>query len=135
MKIVLDTNVLMSGIFFGGPPGAILRAWRHGRLQLVLSPEILEEYQRVADELASHYQGTNPRPLLDLLVVHAEIVSGHPLSETVCHDPDDDKFLACAVDGKVNCIVSGDKHLLKQSGYREIVVLSPRAFLDQHLSQ
>ena len=125
----------MSGIFFGGLPGAILRAWRDGQLQLVLSAEILHEYQRVADELASAYQGTNPRPLLDLLVVHAEIVSACPLSQAVCDDPDDDKFLACAVDGKVNCIVTGDKHLLKQSGYREIVVLSPRSFVDQHLGQ
>ena len=52
MKIVLDTNVLVSGIFFSGPPYEILKAWRDGRIGLVISTEILTEYQRVADELA-----------------------------------------------------------------------------------
>jgi AbrB family looped-hinge helix DNA binding protein len=47
VRIVLDTNVLVSGVFFGGPPGRILEAWRDRRIQLVLSPEILGEYQRV----------------------------------------------------------------------------------------
>ena len=125
----------MSGVFFGGPPGKILQAWRHNQLQLALSPEILEEYQHVGDELAARYPGTDMRPFLDLMVVHAEIVLARPLPEAVCDDPDDDKFLACAIATEVECIVSGDKHLLKQSGYRGISVLSPRAFVDQHLDE
>jgi predicted nucleic acid-binding protein len=48
---VLDTNVLISSIFFGGPPFQILKAWRDGRVQLALSPEILEEYYRVSSLL------------------------------------------------------------------------------------
>lgn len=52
MKVVLDTNVVLSGIFFGGVPGRILTAWSEGRVQLVLTPEILDEYRRAGDALA-----------------------------------------------------------------------------------
>ena len=133
MRIVLDTNVLVSGIFFGGPPGEILHAWRSGEVQFVLSPEILEEYQRVGEELASRYQSVDLKPLLDLLMVHAEIVLGVPLPEPVCDDPEDDKFVACALTAGASCIVSGDKHLLKVSGYRGVEILRPRMFVDRYL--
>ncbi len=53
MRIVLDTNVFVSAVFFGGVPGRILEAWRDGRLQLVLSAAILDEYQRVGQALST----------------------------------------------------------------------------------
>jgi len=55
VRVVLDTNVLISGIFFSGPPAQILKGWRQGRLQLLTSPEILAEYARVAAELRSEF--------------------------------------------------------------------------------
>ena len=135
MRIVLDTNILVSGIFFGGPPGRILQAWREGAVQLVLSPEILEEYQEVLDELGASRPGIDVRPLLDSLVVHAELVVGAGLVGRVCDDPDDDKFLACAATAGVTCVVSGDRHLLKVPGYRGIEVLKPRTFVDAYLRE
>ena len=135
MRIVLDTNVFVSGIFFGGPPGKILQAWRHGEVQLVLSPDILEEYREVGEELALRYRGIAVAPFLDLLVIHAEIVLDTPHPEAVCDDPDDDKFLACALAAGVSCIVSGDKHLLRASGHRGIEVLRPRAFVGRYLAE
>ena len=135
MRIVLDTNVLVSGIFFGGPPGEILHAWRSGEVQFVLSPEILEEYQQVGEELAARYEGADLRPFLDLLVVHAEMVVGMPLPEPVCDDPEDDKFVACAVAANVSYIVSGDKHLLRVSGYQGIEIVRPRTFVDENLGR
>ena len=53
MRIVLDTNVLISGIFFSGPPYEILKAWREKRIQFVLSAEIFDEYIRVAEILTT----------------------------------------------------------------------------------
>ena len=53
MRVVLDTNVFVSGVFFGGIPGRILEAWRDARIQLVLSAEILDEYQRVGQTLGA----------------------------------------------------------------------------------
>ena len=55
MKIVLDTNVFISGIFFSGPPSIILQAWRDSKIQIILSKEILEEYQRVAEKSVSNF--------------------------------------------------------------------------------
>jgi putative PIN family toxin of toxin-antitoxin system len=133
VKIVLDTNVFVSGVFFKGPPHEILQWWREGKIQVVLSPEILDEYKEVGQELAARYKGTDLGPLLDLLALHGEIVLVPPLPEPVCTDPDDDKFFACAVAAKVPLIVSGDKHLLAASGYRAINVLRPRAFVAQYL--
>ena len=63
MRIVLDTNVLISGIFFSGPPFEILDAWRRGRLELTTSPEILSEYNRVAHEIQLEFPGIDPQPL------------------------------------------------------------------------
>jgi len=65
MRVVLDTNVLVSGIFFSGPPSRILGAWRHGKLRLVYSPSILDEYERVLAELADEFPNINAQPLWD----------------------------------------------------------------------
>lgn len=92
MKLILDTNVLISGIFFGGPPGKILQAWRDDRFTLVLSPEIFDEYQRVAETLHRKFPTMDLMALLELIVVEAEMVQPDALDEEVCADPDDDKF-------------------------------------------
>ena len=133
LRIVLDTNVFVSGVFFGGPPGKILEAWRDARVRPVLSAEILEEYQRVGVELKGRYAGVDLEPFLALLGVHAEFVEAPALKEPVAADPDDDKFLACALAAGVLLIVSGDRDLLEQSGWRSIRVLKPRAFVDEYL--
>jgi putative PIN family toxin of toxin-antitoxin system len=134
MKVILDTNVLVSGIFFTGPPYQIIKAWHDRKLKLVISPEILEEYQRVGAALAEKFSAIDLGKILDLVTIKAEMVQAQSLSEPVCVDPDDDKFLACALASKCNVIVSGDKHLLDVSGFRDIRVLKPRDFLDEYLA-
>lgn len=134
MRIILDTNVFVSGIFFAGPPHQILEAWRDGKLKLVISPEILEEYQRVGAALAEQFPAVSLKRILELVVIHAEMVSAPPLSGPVCADPDDDKFFACALASKTRNIVSGDKHLLQVSGYQGIQVQKPREFVDDYLA-
>lgn len=134
MRIVLDTNVLMSGIFFGGAPGRILRACQSGQVTLLASPEIVDEYVATADVLSVRYESLPLEAILALVVSRAELWQAPALSEQVCSDPDDDKFIACALAGGAECIVSGDKALRRVSGYRNIPVLSPRQFVDEHLS-
>lgn len=56
------------------------------------------------------------------------------MTEPVCDDPDDDKFLACAIASGTKIIVSGDKHLLRVSGYQGIEVLKPKTFIDVYLT-
>jgi putative PIN family toxin of toxin-antitoxin system len=135
VRIILDTNVVVSGVFFTGPPYHILKAWRDGIVHIVVSPEILGEYQRVGGVLAKQYPGIDLDPILNLLAAEAELIPAPPLPQPVCDDPDDDKFLACALASKTKIIISGDKQLLRVSGYRSIEVIRPRTFVDDYLSK
>ena len=133
MKIVLDTNVFISGIFFGGPPSQIFQSWRKSQIKIVLTEQILEEYQRVGEELSAKYPSINIEPIIELFTIFGEFVETKGITETICEDPDDNKFIECAIASKSKLIVSGDKHLLKISGYKEIEVFKPRQFVDNYL--
>ena len=136
MRVVLDTNVVVSGVFFGGVPGRILSAWSAGKLVLCLSPVILEEYRRVGHELGRQHPtvGATFEPVLTLIAMNAMIVDAPPLAAPVSDDPDDDMFLAAALASRTQLIVSGDRDLLRVSGWRGVDVLTPRQFVDQYLA-
>lgn len=136
MRIVLDTNVLMSGVFFGGIPGRILAAWADGALELILSPDILEEYRRVGAELSIRHpeRSDTLTPILALIAMNATLVDAGQLRVSVSADPADDKFLAAAEMAGATVVVSGDRDLLDVSGWQGITVLNPRQFADRHLS-
>jgi len=133
MRIVLDTNVFVSGIFFSGPPYRILKAWRDGKVQLLVSPSILDEYRRIGAELALQFGDVDLRPFLDLLTIQAEIVLAPGLLTVIRDDPSDDKFLEAAVAGKASYIVSGDKHLLNLFEFQGIQILKPKDFVQRYL--
>lgn len=133
MRIVLDTNVFISGVFFSSSPYKILDAWRDEKVNIVLSEEIFNEYQRVARELSEQFKGVDISTFLDLLTVNAIWVEAPQLPFNVSTDPDDDKFLSCALASRTKVIVSGDKHLLVVSGYRGIEVVKPRTFIEKYL--
>lgn len=134
-RVVLDTNVVLSGIFFAGLPGRLLDAWQQGQLTLVLSPAILAEYQRAGAALAARYPDVIAplEPILTLLARSATIVDAPPLGQPIAPDPDDDKFLACALAAGVSIIVTGDKPLLTLSGWAGLEILTPRQFFDRYL--
>lgn len=133
MRIVLDTNVFISGIFFTGPPHQILKAWRDGKVDLLVSPSILEEYERIGVELTLRFRDVDLRPFLDLLAIQAEIVLPPSLAPIIDDDPSDDKFLEAAVAGEASCIISGDKHLLNLFEFQGIQILKPKDFVHRYL--
>jgi putative PIN family toxin of toxin-antitoxin system len=133
MRIVLDTNVFISGIFFSGPPSQILKAWKDKNIQIVLSEAIHTEYQRVGEELSTKYSEIDIGPIIDLITIYGEVVETKDLSVSICEDPDDNKFIECAISSNCKIIVSGDRHLLNISGFQDIEVLKPREFIDLHL--
>jgi putative PIN family toxin of toxin-antitoxin system len=133
VKVVLDTNVFISGVFFSGPPYQILSAWRDGKIQLIISQEILSEYRRVGEVFADKFPSIDLQPILDLVTIEAELYDTKDFSEPVCSDPDDDKFLACAITSGSRIIISGNKHLIKVSGFKGIEVLKPSEFVKRHL--
>lgn len=133
MRVVLDTNVLMSGIFFSGPPSRIIDAWLEGKLTFVVSPEIIDEYRRVAIRLRNKYPEIKVESLLVSALRSAEVVSAQALTSQVCADIDDDKFIACAISGKVAVIVSGDGALKAVGEFKGIKIISPSDFVQTYL--
>ena len=133
MRVVLDTNILISAILIrGGNEDRILRAFQRREFELVLSPPVIEEigralfYPRVrkaqwftADEIAL---------LLEFLVEESVMVPGK-LTVKVCRDPDDNKFLAAAVEAGATHVVTGDKDLLVVGTYRGVEVSTSATFL------
>lgn len=131
MRVVLDTNVFVSGVFFGGPPGEVLAAWSDGALEIVVSDEIIEEYVRVGERLSNRFPGVDLGPALELVATAAKLVTASPLPEQVCRDASDDKFLACALAAGAKYIVSGDLDLLAISPYRGVTVVRPREVVER----
>jgi uncharacterized protein len=135
LKVVLDSNVVLSGFFFGGVPSRILEAWNAGLIEVVLSASILAEYRQAAAVLESKYGGSDFDAFATLLVLNSNFVDAPDhLNEEVCADPDNDKFLACALASGIRLIVSGDEHLLAVNGWQGAEVIKPRAFVDRYLS-
>jgi putative PIN family toxin of toxin-antitoxin system len=135
MRVVLDTNVVISGIFFGGVPSQILTAWIDDAFDLVVSTDVLEEYRYVADRISEKFPGVEISPVLDRIALHALLVVPVNLPGDACTDRNDIKFLECAVACGADCVVSGDRALLRSSGYEGIVVVTPREFVGKRLQR
>jgi len=133
MRVIIDTNVLISGIFFGGPPAKILEAWHGGELKLVVSPEILEEYFEVCERISVRYPDIDIAPILVLIARNSQVIEAPPLAEQISRDVDDDMFIACAIASDTLTIISGDNDLLTVSGSKSVQVVTPRDFVDGHI--
>ncbi|MCX5854480.1 MAG: putative toxin-antitoxin system toxin component, PIN family [Deltaproteobacteria bacterium] len=129
MRVVLDTNVFIFS-FFGGNPRAIIDLWKDGRLTLCLSQEILDEYIEVLRRLGLD-NTQEMEELLKLFATGFHIVFTTRTPEVhVVADPDDDKFIACALALKAQYVVSGDKALIDVRRYQGINIVTPREFLE-----
>ena len=131
MRVVIDTNVIMSAIFFGGVPFDVLNAWHDGEFELVISEAVMAEYREIAGRMKSKFPLINPEGWLSYIEEHATMVLAVPLAAQVCEDADDDVFLACAVSADAKIVCSGDRHLLACNGWQGIEVLTPRVFCDR----
>ena len=130
MKAVIDTNVLISGLFWNGTPKRVLLSWIAKHFEWVATPEILEEYWRSFDQLSRIY-GT-PKDGYDFLrFLGSNVTIAAPVHfhEQVCSDPDDDKFVSAALAGSASIIATGDKALLKVDGYQGLRIIKPAVFL------
>ena len=128
MRVVIDTNVLVSGIFWAeGPPGYILQRWLSGKLTVVVSREILDEYRGIITRLSSRKK-TDVSKLLERLLMQVHFIFPAQLPTTVCSDEDDDKFIAAAYSGRAKYLVTGDRALLKVKRFRKVLIVSPLTF-------
>ena len=131
MRAVLDTNVVMSAIFFGGVPFDVLNAWHSGKFELVVSDAVMAEYREIAARMKTKFPSVETERWMRYIEDHATVVSVAPLATQVCEDADDDVFLACADAANAKIVCSGDKHLLACNGWNGIEVLPPRLFCNR----
>lgn len=134
MKVVIDTNVFISGIFWSGAPSQVLTAWQSNKFDMAITQEILEEYQRVAEILSKKHPTVDIIPIIELVATKAKLYKPVKLGEQISRDPDDDKFIACALAAKTNLIVTGDDDLLSINGHMNLSMIKPRAFLNNFLN-
>jgi putative PIN family toxin of toxin-antitoxin system len=137
LHVVIDTNVIVSGILSRkGAPVELLKAWRERRFLLLTSSAIVAEVRAVLQypRIRKKYPLSNDdiEQTIMLLEHDALLVKGDAnVAGSVPDDPKDEMFLACALDGTADVIVSGDHHLLDLESYRDIQIMTPRQFLDQ----
>jgi len=130
MRIVIDTNVIASAVFFGGRPRELLEKLLFHEFETFVSKEILEEYQETIDYLLNKYPSKKVSVSLTQIVDACKMID--PETEIkLCRDPDDDKFIACAVDSKSLFIVSGDKDLLSVRQYKDVEIVTVGDFLNR----
>jgi len=130
IRVVLDTNVLVSGLLFGGSPGKLLDLWKTGAIRLMMSRLMLDEFLRVLAYPKFRLSEEEIHYLLYVEVLpHVEMVEVHPGPVLIPTDPSDDMFLHCAVAAGVKYIISGDRHLIQLKSYKRIKILSPAEFL------
>jgi putative PIN family toxin of toxin-antitoxin system len=129
--VVIDTNVVVSALLFGGKPGHLVSRWQDGRIRPYASEAIIAEYLRVLayprfDLSENHIAYLIYQQILPFF----EIVQVQSPEGVISEDPEDDKFLHCAVAAAARFIISGDRHLLGLSSYRHIPIVTVSAFLE-----
>jgi putative PIN family toxin of toxin-antitoxin system len=134
LKVVLDTNVLVSAYLVpGGKPARILSLARQGKLTICLSPPILSEVKQtlLRPKLQKIHKATAKEieRFLKALTSVVVMTAGTEEVDAVKDDPDDNKILACALEGKANFIVSGDHHLTDMKVFQGIPIVNPDRFL------
>jgi len=129
MRVVIDTNIFVSS-FFGGKPRKIIDLWKEGKITLCLSKDILNEYIEVLHRIGLQDE-VELEELLSLFTKSFNILftTKTPRIKVVKDDPDDDKFIECAVALKAEVIITGDKAIEVIEQYMNIKILTPQQFL------
>ena len=125
-KVVVDTNVVVSALLFGGHPGRLIELWQMGAIKPMASKQIIDEYLRVLTYPKFNLSEEEINFLLyQQILPFFDVIDVHRGPGIIKEDPGDDKFIRCALAGKAKFIISGDRHLLALKFYRKIKIVSP----------
>jgi putative PIN family toxin of toxin-antitoxin system len=133
-SVVIDTNVIVSALLFGGKPGKLIQLWKAGQIQPLISKEITEEYLRVLAYPKFNLSENDIGFLLNheiLPYFKAVKIKPGRWKTTIEDDPSDDMFIRCAVSGICKIIISGDRHLLDLKTYGKIRILAVSLFFKE----
>ena len=128
-RLVLDSNIWISALVFGGKPREILEMATKGLIDVVVSDDILEEIKGVLAGKKFQYPAKIVRALVGEIEDLAELADPAQKIEVVTEDPEDNRVLECAVESRADAIVSGDSHLLALRGLGRIKIVRPDGFL------
>lgn len=128
MRVVIDTNIIVSG-YLGGALEVIIVAWKSGKFTLVVSDAIADEYRTVLKRPKFKIERAELDDFSALLLNKAEFIIPLETVNAILADPTDNKFLEAAITGYANLIVSGDNHLLELKSFREIPIITAREFV------
>ena len=132
IPVVIDTNVFISALLFGGTPGKLIAFWKSGKIQPHLTSEILAEILRVLAYPKFQLTETEIQYLLYVETLpFCAVVAAKSGSAIIKEDPSDDMFLRCCEAARAKALISGDNHLLKLKSHRDTRILTPSQFLKQ----
>jgi putative PIN family toxin of toxin-antitoxin system len=131
LRVVLDTNILVSGIGWPGFPGRLVDKWIDGKFTLVESPTLLGEFRRVIkDEKFAFLDQDDIDEFFRMLVGKSEVVEPASGIDVVKEDPADNRVLECAIAGRADLIVSGDRHLLRLGSFAGVRIVTARQMMN-----
>ena len=134
MKIVLDTNVILSAILFGGKPRQVLDAATSGQVRMCISEKLISELEGVLHREKFALDSRVVSAIVAELTSTAELVQPTTHASAIKDDPSDNDVLDCALEAKAVYIVSGDRHLLALGRCKDVLILNPDDFL-KHLEE
>ncbi len=130
MRVVLDTNVFISGIFWEGNfSSKIIEAWKKRKFDLIASVSIIEELEKTLRTFKIQMGEEMIKELKRIIIENAIIIEPKKKLHIIKEDPDDNKFLEVALEGQAQYIVSQDKHLLNLKEFSGIKIITPERFL------
>ena len=130
MRVIIDTNVFISGIFWEGNfCSQIIEKWKNKKFELVSSIEILNELVKTLKDFKIRMPEDMIKEWRNLIIENSIIVEPTIKLNVVKEDSDDDKFIEAGITGKADFIISQDKHLLKLKEYLGIKIVSPEEAL------
>ncbi|MBI1869969.1 MAG: putative toxin-antitoxin system toxin component, PIN family [Chlamydiae bacterium] len=129
IKVVLDTNILISAIVFGGKPKKILEMAIKGKISIAVSHPLIQELRGVLEGNKFQYPEEATEIILTELISVGEMVSPTEKISVISNDPPDNRILECAITAKANCIVSGDHDLFTLKEFQGIPIYTADQFL------
>jgi hypothetical protein len=132
MKVVLDTNVLISGIYWEGNESKILEACKIQNLKNYISPETIKEFKKVLFYDKFKLTTSEIESAMETVLSFSTVITPKRKLNVIKIDPVDNIFLEVALSSQAECIISGDKHLLKLGSYKGIKIMNSKDFIKNH---